>query len=138
MPSNKAIKRRIAGVNTTKKIMKAMNMVAAAKLQKIRTRLTVSRPLFAESVRIMDKIRGCESAAGNLFVAGRNAAGSAVYTVITGDKGLCGPFCNTPFRAGGNHSLCKAAFFLSVLFSPAQIRHVVCRKVTGLRGKIPA
>jgi len=85
----KAIKRRIASVDTTKKIMKAMDMVAAAKLQKVKTRLDAAR-LFAQEATDMlaamdDGIEVMESAFFRPR-AGKNIA----YLVITSDRGLCG------------------------------------------------
>jgi len=84
----KAIKRRIASVDTTKKIMKAMDMVAAAKLQKAKTRLEGVRPFAAEARNILSAI-DYEEARGNMFFKPRKVTHTA-YVVITSDRGLCG------------------------------------------------
>ena len=91
MPSMKSIKRRITSVNSTKKIMKAMNMVAASKLQKAKSQLDSARRLFNETKRVMDNLKNYEEAVENIFVKpwrGKNT----VYIVITSDRGLCGGF----------------------------------------------
>lgn len=91
MPSMKTIKRRIASVTTTKKIMKAMNMVAASKLQKDKTRLMAARPFFDETQKLMHGLKGREDIADNVFFE-RRTVKNVVYLVITGDRGLCGSY----------------------------------------------
>ena len=89
MPSIKSIKRRITSVKATKKIMKAMNMVAASKLQKIKVQLDAARSLFNEMKRITRNIENCEEAIGHIFVEPRQVNNNA-YIVVTSDRGLCG------------------------------------------------
>ena len=91
MPSMKVIRRRFASVTTTKKIMKAMNMVAAARLQKDKARLEAARPFFHESKRIMDDLKTHEDAMGNIFLKPREVKNTA-YLIITSDRGLCGNY----------------------------------------------
>ncbi|MCL2488513.1 MAG: ATP synthase F1 subunit gamma [Oscillospiraceae bacterium] len=94
MPSTKAVKRRIASVTTTKKIMRAMNMVAASKLQKNRARLETARPFFHHFQKVIEDLQTHPGAADSIFFnpAERKQTGSAVYLVITGDRGLCGGY----------------------------------------------
>jgi len=89
MPSLKAIKRRINSVDTTKKIMKAMDMVAAAKLQKVKARLDAARAYAAEAGKILAALHGCDEAMESPFFSQRKEK-SAVYVVISSDRGLCG------------------------------------------------
>jgi F-type H+-transporting ATPase subunit gamma len=91
MASTKDIKQRIANVTTTKQIMKAMDMVSSAKLQKARVRLQTARPLYREIMRIIDSLRGSEEARHNIFIKRREVKNTA-YVVITSDKGLCGSY----------------------------------------------
>jgi len=112
MPSMKMIRRRLASVTTTKKIMKAMHMVAASKLQRNRARLEEARPFFEEAKRLkemLSKTRDtiCEfsSNAGarplsgmareelkdNILFTPRDLK-NTVHIVVTGDRGLCGSF----------------------------------------------
>ena len=90
MPSMKIIKRRIASVSNTQQIMKAMNLVAASKLQKAKSRLDAIRPLFYEVKRVMDGVH-CEDTMGNVFLEAREVKNVA-YIVITSDRGLCGGY----------------------------------------------
>ncbi|MCL1819842.1 MAG: ATP synthase F1 subunit gamma [Oscillospiraceae bacterium] len=91
MPSMKFIKRRITSVKNTQQIMKAMNMVAASKLQKAKKRLDTVRPLSLESMRIIKNASLCEGASESVFVTKREVKNTA-YVVISGDRGLCGSY----------------------------------------------
>jgi F-type H+-transporting ATPase subunit gamma len=50
MPSLKAIRTRIASVTATRKITKAMQMVAAAKLRRAQDAVTAARPVFRQDL----------------------------------------------------------------------------------------
>ena len=102
MPSRKAIKRRIASVKATKQIVKAMNMVAATKLQRMKTRMLAARPMFNEAQRIMQQIKSCESAAENPFFAQRTG-NKAAYVIMTSNRGLCGSYNSNITQAALAH-----------------------------------
>ena len=91
MPPMKMVKRRLTSVTTTKKIMKAMKMVAASKLQKDKTRLESARPFFDEARKTIDILRSREDTMENIFLKPREVKNTA-YLVITSDRGLCGSF----------------------------------------------
>ena len=92
MASMKAIKKRISSVNNTKKIMKAMNLVAASKLQKAKARLDHIRPLYENLQQVMDSLKaGLESGAEFVFAEDREVK-TIAYIVMAGDRGLCGGF----------------------------------------------
>jgi F-type H+-transporting ATPase subunit gamma len=71
--------------------MKAMDLVAASKLQKAKERLDMIRPMFNEAKRIMDGVRSTMDTPDNIFVARREIKNIA-YIVITSDRGLCGAY----------------------------------------------
>lgn len=89
MPSMKTIRRRIASVDTTKKIMKAMDMVAAAKLQKMKERLVPARSFANEARNILAAFDHWDEAMENAFCKQRPISATG-YVVITSDRGLCG------------------------------------------------
>jgi len=91
MPTTKTLKRRLASVATTKKIMKAMSMVAASKLQKDKARLLAARPFLEEMEAMAARLRTSEEAMENPFFKPRKVTRS-VYFVITSDRGLCGGY----------------------------------------------
>ena len=100
MPSIKMIRRRMNSVATTTKIMKAMNMVAASKLQKDKARLEAAQPFLREAQGMILRVR--EQPAVNPFFEQRKAKRSA-YLVITGDRGLCGSYNANLVQAALEH-----------------------------------
>lgn len=91
MQSMKVIKRRISSVKSTRKIMRAMDLVATSKLQKAKARMNAALPLFHETKRIMEDFKYLESAQENVYVKPREVKNIA-YVVITSDRGLCGGY----------------------------------------------
>lgn len=91
MQSMKLIKRRISSVKSTKKIMRAMDLVATSKLQKAKARMNDALPLINETKRVIDKLKSLETTADNVFVKQREIKNTA-YVVITSDRGLCGGY----------------------------------------------
>lgn len=91
MSSMKDIKQRMANVRTTQQIVKAMDMVSAAKLQKARQRLDGIRPLYQEVRNVIDELKNHEEARDHVFVMQREVKSTA-YVIITSDMGLCGSY----------------------------------------------
>ncbi|MBY0224375.1 MAG: F0F1 ATP synthase subunit gamma [Hyphomicrobium sp.] len=93
MPSLKDLRNRIASVKATRKITKAMQMVAAAKLRRAQEAATAARP-YAER---MDKIlanlggRAIRETASPLLV-GNGKDQIHLLVVMTAERGLCGGF----------------------------------------------
>jgi len=88
----KEIKRRISSVNSTKQIMKAMNLLSTAKLQKTRESLKNIQPLYENIKLVMDSIKqGASGEEDNVFLEQRDVK-NVLYVVITGDQGLCGGY----------------------------------------------
>ena len=92
MATMKAIKKRISSVNNTKKIMKAMDLVAASKLQKAKARLDDVRPLYDNIKIVMDGIKAGISRGEEIAFAEERDVKSVVYIVLTSDRGLCGGY----------------------------------------------
>jgi F-type H+-transporting ATPase subunit gamma len=100
----KIIKRRIASVSNTKQIMKAMDLVATSKLQRIQIRLNAIRPLFDETKRVMGGVKDFEGKSTNIFLKSREVKNTA-YIVITSDRGLCGGYNVNVSKAALSHML---------------------------------
>ena len=100
MASMKAIKKRITSVSNTKKIMKAMNLVAASKLQKAKARLDDIRPMYEDIKKVMDSIKSGVSDDMVIPFADAREVKNIAYIVLTGDRGLCGSY---------NVTVCKEA-----------------------------
>ncbi len=100
MPSLKDLKNRIASVKNTRKITKAMQMVAAAKLRRAQEAAEAARP-YAERMRGV--MAGLASSVGQSDGAPRLLAGTGadkvhLLVVMTAERGLCGGFNSTIVR----------------------------------------
>ena len=100
MPSLKDLKNRIGSVKNTRKITKAMQMVAAAKLRRAQDSAEAARP-YAE--RMSAVMGGLASSVGNAEGAPRLLAGTGadkvhLLVVMTAERGLCGGFNSTIVR----------------------------------------
>jgi F-type H+-transporting ATPase subunit gamma len=88
MPSGKEIRNKIKSVESTRKITKAMEMVAASKMRKAQERMRAARP-YGDKIRLV---------AGNLshaltdyrhpFLTVREPAKAVGLITVTSDKGL--------------------------------------------------
>jgi len=92
MASMKTIKKRITSVNSTKKIMKAMNLVAASKLQKAKNRLDHIRPMFDNMATVMESIKKSIDPKKNIEFTQVRDVKNIAYIILTSDRGLCGSF----------------------------------------------
>ena len=87
------IRRRIASVHNTRKITKAMEMVAAAKLRRAQQRIESLRPYAMGTVEMMrDLATFAEDRRGYALLRENEGAGAEALLVVTGDRGLAGAF----------------------------------------------
>jgi F-type H+-transporting ATPase subunit gamma len=87
----KAIKRRIVSVRNTQQIMKAMNLVAASKVQKNKSKLESIRPLYDEVKLFISQGVSSKDAHNTEYYEAREVKRSA-YVVLSGERGLCGGY----------------------------------------------
>ena len=86
------IKGRIKSITSTKKITKAMGLLATAKLRKTRVKLEVNSKYnshFDEAIK--EVLDGFPSETYNVYTHG-NESKNKLYIVLTSDSGLCGGF----------------------------------------------
>jgi F-type H+-transporting ATPase subunit gamma len=106
MPNLKDLKNRIASVKSTRKITKAMQMVAAAKLRRAQDAAEAARP-YAEKMEAV--MGGLAKSVGNSEGAPRLLAGTGksdvhLLVVMTAERGLCGGFNSTIVRKARSHA----------------------------------
>ena len=94
MPSLKDLKNRIGSVKNTRKITKAMQMVAAAKLRRAQEAAEAARP-YAERMNAV--VAGLAASVGQSPSAPRLLSGTGsdkvhLLVVMTAERGLCGGF----------------------------------------------
>ncbi|MBM7557009.1 ATP synthase F1 subunit gamma [Halanaerobacter jeridensis] len=93
MQSMRDIKRQISSVENTKKITRAMKMVASAKLQKAQERAENAKPFFTKTKQTLAGITGGDTQDSHPLMEEREVE-KVGYVVVTGDRGLCGPYNN--------------------------------------------
>ncbi len=90
MPSTKEIRVKIKSVQNTRKITKAMEMVAASKMRKAQERMRHARP-YGEKIRnVAAHISHANPEYRHPFLVHRDSVKRVGLIVITTDKGLCG------------------------------------------------
>jgi F-type H+-transporting ATPase subunit gamma len=90
MAAGKEIRGKIKSVENTKKITKAMEMVAASKMRKAQDRMRAARP-YAEKVRsLAANLSQATPEYKHPFMVTHDDAKLAGFIVVTTDKGLCG------------------------------------------------
>ena len=90
MPGSKEIRTKIKSVQNTRKITKAMEMVAASKMRKAQERMRASRP-YAEKIRsVASHLAYANPEYRHPYLIERDTVKRIGVIVITTDKGLCG------------------------------------------------
>src|SRR3954451_3235965 len=93
MASLQDLRRRIASVRNTRKITKALELVAGARLRRAQSRIEEMRP-YAD--RMQELMIGTAQAASSLrnlaLLQQRDQVRRVAFVVVTGDRGLAGPF----------------------------------------------
>lgn len=100
MPSLKALKNRIASVKSTKKITKAKQMVAAAKLRRAEEAAKAARPYTERMEAVLANLAAASKGNPNApkLLAGTGKEKTELLIVATADKGLCGAFNSSIVR----------------------------------------
>lgn len=90
MSGMKEIRTKIKSVQNTRKITKAMEMVAASKMRKAQDRMRSARP-YADKVRnICANLAKANPEYRHEYMVARDEIKNVAAIVVTTDKGLCG------------------------------------------------
>jgi len=90
MAGSKEIRTKIKSVQSTRKITKAMEMVAASKMRKAQERMRASRPYLERVFDIAMHIAKANTEYRHPFLVRRENVKRVGAIVVTTDKGLCG------------------------------------------------
>ena len=143
MAAGKEIRGKIKSVENTKKITKAMEMVAASKMRRAQDRMRLSRP-YAEKIRnVIGHLKKANPDYKHPYLIEREAQSIGII-VVSSDRGLCGALNTNVFKTtltmmrewqgkGAKVNLCllgsKGVAFFRRLGAP------VLASVTGLGDK---
>ncbi|MFT5067338.1 MAG: F-type H+-transporting ATPase subunit gamma [Yoonia sp.] len=106
MPSLKDLKTRIASVKSTRKITKAMQMVAAAKLRRAQDAAEASRPYTERFNTVMAGLASgaAGSASAPRLLSGTGSDQTHLLVVMTAERGLCGGFNGNIAKLARSHA----------------------------------
>ena len=106
MPSLKDLKNRIGSVKNTRKITKAMQMVAAAKLRRAQESAEASRPYTERFNSVLGSLASSvgESENAPKLLSGTGADQTYLLVVLTAERGLCGGFNSNISKLARQHA----------------------------------
>ncbi len=90
MAGSKEIRNKIKSVHSTRKITKAMEMVAASKMKKAQDRMRATRPYVQRALQIAMHVAKANTEYKHPFLSRRAEVKRVGAIVVTTDKGLCG------------------------------------------------
>jgi F-type H+-transporting ATPase subunit gamma len=86
------LRRRIRSVTNTRKITKAMELVASARLRRAQARIEAMRPYADRMLELMGGVARASVSTQRLPLLQRREVGTAAILAMTGDRGLAGGF----------------------------------------------
>ncbi|QDC10902.1 F0F1 ATP synthase subunit gamma [Oceanicola sp. D3] len=106
MPSLKDLKNRIESVKSTRKITKAMQMVAAAKLRRAQEAAEAGRPYAERMNAVMAGLAGASAGSDSAprLLAGTGDDKVHLLVVMTAERGLCGGFNSSIVKLARTHA----------------------------------
>jgi len=93
------LKERIRSVRATKKITRAMELIAASRIVKAQARVTAAVPYSEQITEVVKDLAAGGASADSPLLAGRGEVKHTCYVVITADRGLCGGYNSGVQRA---------------------------------------
>src|SRR4029079_12101751 len=106
MPSLKDLRNRIASVKATRKITKAMQMVAAAKLRRAQEAAFAARPYSERMATVLANLSSSMEGRDDAppLLAGTGKDQTHLLVVCTAERGLCGGFNSSIARLAREHA----------------------------------
>jgi F-type H+-transporting ATPase subunit gamma len=95
----RALRRQIRSVQSTKKITKAMELIAASRISKAQQRVAAARPYSERITEVIRNLAAAGAGGGSPLLEQRNQVGTVAYVVIAADRGLCGAYNSSVIRA---------------------------------------
>lgn len=95
----RVFRRRIKSVGATKKITKAMELIASSRIVKAQQRVDAALPYTTELVRALSAA-AAHSNSGHLFVGANPTQTRAAMCLITADRGLAGAYSSAAIKEG--------------------------------------
>ncbi len=98
MAGLKEIRSQIGSIQNTKKITKAMEMVAASKMRRARERMDASRPYADKMRQVVGHMANGHLEYQHSFIKERETVKRVGYIIVSSDRGLCGGLNTNLFK----------------------------------------
>jgi F-type H+-transporting ATPase subunit gamma len=95
----RALRRRIRSVQATKKITKAMELIATSRIVKAHQRVAAARPYSERITEVIRNLAAAGAGGDSPLLAERDEVRTVAYVVIAADRGLCGAYNSSVIRA---------------------------------------
>ncbi|MBL8778753.1 MAG: F0F1 ATP synthase subunit gamma [Acidimicrobiales bacterium] len=105
----RALRRRIKSVQSTKKITRAMELIAATRVVKAQERANAARPYSQQITNVILDLVGLGAQADHPLLREDNDANRSAFVVVTSDRGLCGAYNSAVIRAAEREIVARQA-----------------------------
>src|SRR5687768_10173934 len=95
----RVLRRRIKSVQSTKKITRAMELIAATRVAKAQQRVQAARPYAEQITEVIQHLAEAGGAVDHPLLRPVEAGKKVAFVVITGDRGLAGAYNASVIRA---------------------------------------
>jgi F-type H+-transporting ATPase subunit gamma len=95
----RVLRRRIKSVQSTKKITKAMELIAASRILKAQQRVNAARPYSEQITEVIRNLAAAGAGGGSALLEQREEVRTVALVVISADRGLCGGYNTNIIRA---------------------------------------
>jgi F-type H+-transporting ATPase subunit gamma len=95
----RVLRRRIRSVQSTKKITKAMELIAASRIVKAQQRVAAARPYSDAITAVLANLANSGASTSSPILAARDDVRVVGFVVVGGDRGLCGGYNANVIRA---------------------------------------
>ena len=92
------LRRRIKTVESTKKITKAMELIAASRIVKAQARVAAARPYSEKITEVLHNLASGGAGVDHPLLNPRDEISTVAYVVVTADRGLAGGYNNNVIR----------------------------------------
>jgi len=86
-------------VQSTKKITKAMELIAASRILKAQQRVNAARPYSEQITEVIRNLAAAGAGKGSALLEQREEIRTVAFVVVAGDRGLCGGYNTNVIRA---------------------------------------
>ncbi|CAN5454963.1 F0F1 ATP synthase subunit gamma [soil metagenome] len=92
------LRRRIRSVQSTKKITRAMELIAASRIVRAQQRVAAARPYSEQITAVLGNLAAAGAGLTSPLLQQRDDVGTICYVVVTGDRGLAGAYNTNVIR----------------------------------------